>query len=117
MQAFYTIFLCAAAFGMQDKFADVAREALKKYNAPPWATFIDGVQTGNYAYTDGADRTKMYIDFNQFKNAPKSLQNTLRHEIEHSKGRDHNNIPGDIMSYSLTVDSLGNVIDDTRAWA
>ena len=101
---------------MPDKFADVARDALKKYNAPQFATIIDGVQSGNYAYADGFDRKKMYIDFNQFKDAPKSLQNTLNHEIQHSRGRDHNNIPGDIMSYALTTDSLGNVIDDGFVW-
>ena len=101
---------------IQDKFADVSRAALKKYNAPQFATIIDGIQSGNYAYADGFDRKKMYIDFNQFKNAPKSLQNVLNHEIQHSLGRDHKNIPGDIMSYALTTDSLGNVIDDSYVW-
>ena len=101
---------------MPDKFADVARDALKKDNAPQFATIIDGVQSGNYAYADGFDRKKMYVDFNQFKDAPKSLLNVLHHEIEHSRGRDHNNIPGDIMSYKLTTDILGNVIDDGFVW-
>ena len=101
---------------LTDKYADVSREALKKFNAPQFAVIIDGVQSGNYAYTDGFDRKKMYIDFNQFKSAPNSLKNVLHHEIEHSKNRDHNNIPGDIMSYSLTTDSLGNVVDDQYVW-
>lgn len=117
MRAFYMICLLSLTSAMTDKYADVARAALKKYNAPQFAVIIDGVQSGNYAYTDGFDRKKMFIDFNQFKNAPKSLQNTLRHEIEHSKGREHNNIVGDIMSYAITIDALGNVVEDRYVWA
>ena len=102
-------------FSIQPKYADVARDALKKYNAPLWSVIIDGVQSGTYAYTD-ADRQRSYIDFNRFANAPNSLKNVLNHEIAHLKHRDHNTDPTDIMSYRLTVDSSGNVINDDRVW-
>ena len=101
---------------LQDKFADVAREALKKYQAPDWTTIIDGIQHKTYAYTD-SDRKNIYIDFNQFKDAPTSLQNVLNHEIQHSRGRNHNDVVTDIMSYHLTTDSNGVVIDDSYVWA
>ena len=103
-------------FSIQPKYADVARDALKKYNAPLWSVIIDGVQSGNYAYTD-ADRQRSYVDFNRFANAPNSLANVLHHEVDHLKHRDHNNDPTDIMSYRLTTDNSGNVVEDTRVWA
>ena len=104
------------ASAIQPIFADVARGALKKYDAPLFSVIVDGVQSGTYAFTD-APRERAYIDFNRFRNAPNSLANVLHHEVEHLKGRDHNEIPLDIMSYRLTVDSNGAVVDDDHIWA
>lgn len=111
------LFFLEIAFvaGLSPKNSEIVREGLKKYQAPPWAVVLNGVQSGNYAYTD-ADRKRVYIDMFRFANAPKSLANTVHHEVDHLKGRDHNEISNDIMSYKLTTDSLGNVIDDSYVW-
>lgn len=110
------LLLVAFASAMRSKFADAARASLKKYNPPPFSAIIDGVQYGTYAFTD-ASRQRTYIDFNRFVNAPNSLRNVLDHELNHLLGRDHNNIPHDPMSYKLTVDSNGSVVEDNLIWA
>ncbi len=109
--------LLAGAFALQSKFSEPVRESFKKYKPPQFSVILDGVQDGTtYAFTD-ADRQRTYVDFARFANAPHSLRNVLDHELNHLIGRDHNNIPHDPMSYRLTVDSNGNVVDDDFIWA
>ena len=118
MRATYLLLLSllTGAFALQPKFAEPVRESLKKYKPPQFSVILDGIQDGTYAFTDGS-RQRTYIDFSRFANAPNSLRNVLDHELNHLLGRDHNNIPGDPMSYRLTVDRNGTIIEDSFIWA
>jgi len=111
----FLVFTALAAAMTRDQ-AQVSRDSMTKYGAPQFSTIVDGVQSGTYAFTD-ADRRHTYIDYKRFANTPISLRNVVRHEIDHLRGRDHNNVPGDPMSYRLTVDTTGNVVEDASIWA
>lgn len=108
--------ITAIAGAMTRDQAQVTRDSMAKYGAPQFSTIVDGVQSGTYAFTD-ADRRHTYIDYKRFANTPISLRNVLDHEIFHLKGKDHNSVPGDPMSYRLTVDPAGNVVEDAAIWA
>lgn len=103
------------AGAMNREQAEMTRAAMVKYNAPQFTVIVDGVQTPTYAFTD-VDRKYSYVDYKRFVNAPNSLANVLKHEIAHLNGRDHNDVPGDIMSYHLTVSPNGTVINDAVLW-
>ena len=105
----------ALALAIPDRYADVTRNLMKKHNAPDWVVVIDAVQHKTLAFTDVSTK-KIYIDFNRFANAPNSLKNVIYHEIEHTKGRNHNNVSNDIMGYFITLNAAGDVIDDVRVW-
>jgi len=106
----------AAALAMTPRQAEMTREAMVRYRVPQFSVIVDGVQTGTYAFTD-ADRRHTYIDYKRFIAAPTSLRNVLDHEANHLLGRDHNSVGGDPMSYRLTVDPDGNVVEDSTIWA
>lgn len=111
MRLLFILSLLTVAFAMNKEQAEITRTAMVKYGAPQFSVIVDGVQHPTYAFTTG-DRKVTYIDFKRFANAPNSLRRVLWHEIGHLRGRDHNNIPGDIMSYHLTVALNGTIIDD-----
>ena len=85
------------------RHADLVREIMTKEQTPSWVVVLDGVQRDTLAYTD-ADRKRIYVDFERFRDAPNSLRNVLKHEAHHAKNREHNQIVGDIMSYAVTLD-------------
>ena len=116
MRLLFILSLLTAAFAMNKEQAEITRAAMVKYGAPQFSVIVDGVQHPTYAFTTG-DRKVTYIDFKRFANAPNSLRNVLDHELNHLLGRDHNNIPGDPMSYRLTVDRNGTIIEDSFIWA
>ena len=93
----------------------MVRDILTKEQTPSWVVVLDGVQRDTLAYTN-TDRKRIYVDFERFRDAPNSLRNVLKHESQHAKGRDHNRIVGDIMSYAVTLDQRGNVVEDARVW-
>ena len=105
--------LASLVVGM--RHADLVREIMTKEQTPDWTVVIDGAQRGTLAYTD-ADRKRIYVDFERFRDAPNSLRNVLKHEAHHAKNREHNQIVGDIMSYAVTLDQRGNVVNDARVW-
>ena len=109
------LFLAAAALDMTKQQADMTAAAMLKYRAPDFSAIVDGVQRGTYAFTE-MDSRKAYINYAKFLNAPNSLMNVLHHEIMHLRGREHNNLVGDIMSYRLAVDSNGAVVNDAFVW-
>lgn len=112
MKAFFLAALAALAGAMTKGQKEIVREAIKKAEVPQFSVVVDGVTApGMYAFTDAA-REHTYIDFARFANAPNSLFNVALHEGHHLRGRDHNNVPGDPMSYRLTVDSNGSVVED-----
>lgn len=116
LRTFAFLVVASLAGAMTRDQAQVTRDSMSKFGAPQFSTIVDGVQTGTYAFTD-ADRRHTYIDYKRFANAPMSLRNVVRHEIDHLRGRDHNTLPGDPMSYRLTVDPAGNVVEDAAIWA
>jgi hypothetical protein len=87
------------------------RELMNSQNIPSFVKVIDGVQIDTYAFTD-PDLRSVYIDMKRFECCPNSFINVVNHELAHTRGREHNNVIGDIMNYSLTVDKRGNIIDD-----
>lgn len=87
------------------------RELMKQSNVDPFVHVIDSVQIGTYAFTK-PNLKSVHIDMKRFEGTPNSFINVVNHELAHTKGRIHNNITGDIMNYSLTVDSNGYVVDD-----
>ena len=115
MRLILLIWVVAVASAMSQTQAEMARTAMAQYGAPDWSAIVDGVQRGTYAFTDVIG-LKTYIDFHQFNQAPNSLKNVLHHEIDHLRGRLHNNASFDIMSYRLTVDSNGRVLNDAFVW-
>lgn len=108
--------LISLALATNDYQANTIRELLRNANAPVYVRVIDGVQNGTYAFTE-SDRRSIYIDMKRFECCPKTFINVMNHEIEHTKGRDHTSIIGDIMNYSMKIDLFGNVIDDLYIWA
>jgi len=108
--------ITALAGAMTRDQAQVTRDSMSKFGAPQFSAIVDGVQSGTYAFTD-ADCRHTYVDFKRFAKAPMSLRNVIRHEIDHLRGRDHNSVPADPMSYRLTVDPAGNVVEDAALWA
>lgn len=93
----------------------IAREVMRKKKPPPFVTVTDAVLADGFAFTDES-RKRIYVDFAQFRDAPTSLANTINHEVVHTKGGEHNSIPGDIMSYVLTLDESGAVVNDDHEW-
>jgi len=89
------------------------RASIKKYGAPD-AVFVDVTMVADYAHTDMASKI-VSIDARRFDCCPNSFTSVVHHELDHTRGRLHNSIPGDIMSYHLTVDALGNILEDTFA--
>ena len=77
---------------------------------------VDGV-IGNWtlAFTDQM-RLVTTLDGARMACCPKTFQNVVHHEIDHLKGRQHNHIPFDIMSYMVTVDEHGKVVEDAFVW-
>ena len=117
MKAFILGTLAALTAAMTKGQKQIVRESLKKAAAPQFSVVVDGVTTpGIYAFTD-AGRERTYIDFARFANAPIALRNVVDHEAQHLLGRDHNTLVGDPMSYLLTVDRDGNVVEDAAIWA
>jgi len=106
--------ITALAGAMTRDQAQVTRDSMSKFGAPQFSAIVDGVQSGTYAFTD-ADRRHTYVDYKRFAKAPMSLRNVLDHEVNHLLGRDH--VPADPMSYRLTVDPAGNVVEDATLWA
>lgn len=90
---------------------------LQKYNAPAFVAVLDAPQPpGSVAYTT-VTRNTVYIDGPKLECCPRTFANVLHHELDHTKGRDHNQIKGDIMSYSVTLGPDGLIIDDLYVWA
>jgi hypothetical protein len=95
--------------------AKLTMDVMKKYQSPPYVAIIDAVQLDTIAFTD-VDRKRIYINYARFRDAPKSLANTIHHEIDHTKNREHNDNPGDIMSYRVTMNQQGEIIEDAAIW-
>lgn len=87
------------------------RASIKKYG-PPDAVFIDAAMLTDYAHTDMAQKI-VSIDARRFECCPNTFQSVVHHELDHCRGRMHNTVVGDIMSYHITVDALGNVQEDS----
>jgi hypothetical protein len=90
----------------------VIREMLTKYNAST-TIVVDRV---SYDVPGSTRRPSdiVYIDGESFQGAPRTFVNTVHHELAHAAHkRDHNNIPCDIMSYHLTTNNKGIMLDDT----
>lgn len=94
---------------------NIVRNALRIHGAPSFTVVVDAINTDTFAYTT-ADRRVIYIDAVLFINAPKTFINVMHHEIDHTRGRVHNNVTGDIMSYHITVDTNGTIIEDPYIW-
>jgi hypothetical protein len=105
--------ICAVAFSPLQ--ALIVRNVLKQEGVDPFTTVTDAVMGDGLAFTDSTLK-RIFIDFNLYKDAPTSLANTVKHEVAHTKGRQHNEIPGDIMSYRATTNLQGQVVDDPYFW-
>lgn len=122
------------AAGFTDWQANIIRESIKKYGAPD-AVFIDVTMAQDYAHTD-VERRIVSIDARRFDCCPNSFTSVVRHELDHTRGRNHcksltrsslaerdtlsNPLPpcayiGDSMGYVLTTDAQGNIVDDERS--
>jgi hypothetical protein len=100
--------LCAlGVHPMTPQQAKMTMDIMKKYQSPPWTVVIDAAQIDTVAYTD-ADRKRIYINYALFRDAPRSLANVIHHEVMHAHGHEHNKIPGDIMSYAVTMNRFHN---------
>ena len=80
---------------------------------------IDLDMTGdNYAYTFTTYKpykVQIFIDSKKFIKAPKTLYNTILHEIGHYLRKSHNNDTKSIMNYSIKVDADTRlVIEDSH---
>ena len=91
------------------------RELMNLYDVDKFSAIIDTPMRNNIAYTDMLDKN-IYIDGWRMIDTPRTFQNVFHHESDHLKGREHNNISGDIMSYSVQVDARGSIIDDDHVW-
>lgn len=107
--------LCLFSLGVAftDWQAKVIHSSIKKYG-PPDAVFIDVTMVTDYAHTD-VERKIVSIDARRFECCPNSFRSVVHHELDHCYGRMHNSIPNDIMSYHLTVDTTGHILEDAKA--
>ena len=107
----------ALLFGLTRAFTSwqslAVRESIKKYG-PPDAVFIDVAMVANFAHTDMAQKI-VSIDAQRFECCPNSFRSVVRHELDHCRGRMHNTVFGDPMSYHLTIDAVGDIIEDPKA--
>lgn len=104
------IFL-ASAWAMTREQAAVARQVMKQLDAPPWSAIIDAALHNEISFTDQA-ASKTFIDAKKLIDTPHTYFNVLVHEVNHLKGSQHND--GTLaMSYKVTVDLVGAVIDDS----
>ena len=91
-------------------------DGLKRHNAPAFVAVLDAPQpSGSIAYTTGS-RDTIYLDGVKLECCHRTFQNVLHHESAHARGREHNQIRGDIMNYSVLVSQAGDVIDDLWVW-
>lgn len=112
--------------GFTDWQSNIIRESIKKYGASD-AVFVDVTMAQDYAHTDVARRI-VSIDARRFDCCPNSFTSVVRHELDHTRGREHcrsltnpfmsaSTLPlcgsiNDPMGYVLTTDSAGNIVDD-----
>ncbi len=92
------------------------RELSVKYAAPRFTAFAAAPLNGDFGFTE-PDRAHVVIDGARLECCPHTFANVVHHELDHAKGRDHNKIPGDIMSYAVTIDQTGAAIEDAFVWA
>jgi hypothetical protein len=104
--------MCLAFTPLQ---TNVIRASLANYTPPEFVTIVDAPLRLDFGFTE-ADRTHVYIDGGKLKCCPNAFANVVHHELDHTKGRDHNSIPGDIMSYRVTVDASGRTVEDPVVW-
>lgn len=90
------------------------RSAMAEYNPPPIAV-ISAVLWDEVAFTDRINNF-VYIDNTRLSCCRNTFANVVHHEIMHTKGQSHNNVSGDIMSYRVTADLNGNIIEDLYIW-
>ena len=108
-----TMLLLVAAAALRPQYAELVRSEMVKQATADWVTVQDAVQQKQLAYTS-SDLKHVYVDFGRFKNAPQALANTLKHEIAHTRGATHND-GSPYMSYAVTEDRAGNIVDDAYA--
>lgn len=107
--------LASASHAFTPLQTSAIRDSLAKNRPPEFVTIVDAPLRLDFGFTE-ADRTHVYIDGGKLKCCPNTFANVAHHEIDHTKGRDHNTIPGDIMSYKVTIDQTGQAIEDPYVW-
>ena len=113
LPSFIINFLVICSVVVSGSRADFVRDVAKRQGVARFTTIQNAILTNDLAFTS-ADLKHIYIDFERFKDAPRALINTLKHELAHAKGAQH----GDgsfYMSYAVTLDGVGNVVDDVFA--
>lgn len=95
---------------MQPKHAKIIRDLAKKQNLPDFVTIQDSIQRDQLAFTS-TDLKHIFVDFDQFKDAPNTLISVLKHEISHTQGHVHND-QSPYMQYAVRLDPTGAVIND-----
>jgi Zn-dependent protease with chaperone function len=112
---FLSLIGLAAAFTPYQ--SDLVLAALAKFKPPEFTTVIDSPLRNQIAFTNG-QRDTVVINGRRLECCSRTMANVLNHELAHVNGRSHNlfPVPGDIMSYAVTLDQASQVVDDPIIW-
>lgn len=108
------VFFFALSCALNQWQTQITQRLLRQLSPPP-VTIVNAVIWGYVAYTL-RPANDIFIDGERLACCPNTFTNVMHHEIEHAKGRNHNNVTGDIMSYSVTEDINGQLLNDLYVW-
>jgi len=91
----------------------MVRQVLKQRSADPFVAVVDAPMNDMVAYTTLWGKV-IYMDGDALRGRPHTFHNVLVHEILHTQGKEHDQtqIPGSMMSYAVTKNIQGEIIDD-----